>query len=79
MSTAVTKTPDRSGRVSSVVHGTNTTEYQYGEANQVLSEKFTAGMLSGLTVSNLYDNLHRKRHTGLMDGGGTWLAFQTNI
>ncbi len=75
---SVTKILDRLGRVSSVVHGTNTTEYQYGPANQVLSERFTAGMLSGLAVSNLYDSLHRRTTNGLVDGGGTWLTLQTN-
>ncbi len=51
---------DRRGRRSTVYQGTNTTTFVYDDASQLLRESHTAGVLSGLWLTNSYDTYLRR-------------------
>src|SRR5439155_19794087 len=55
---------DLRGRQTSVMQGMNQnmrmTTMTYNDANQVLTEAYTAGPLNGLTVTSHYDNYLRR-------------------
>src|SRR3954469_9202945 len=51
---------DRIGRPSSIIQGTNTTSYIYNDAGLPLNEAYSAGVLNGWAVTNIYDSLNRR-------------------
>ena len=58
---AVAFTYNRQGRLASAtVAGTNETALIYNDAGQLLSESHSGGLLSGLTVTNVYDSYLRR-------------------
>jgi len=58
---AVAITYNRQGRLASTtVAGTNETALIYNAAGQLLSESHSAGLLSGLAVTNVYDSYLRR-------------------
>ncbi|MBI3870960.1 MAG: RHS repeat-associated core domain-containing protein [Verrucomicrobia bacterium] len=56
----VSFTFDRLGRKTTLSQGGNTNEFLYNDAGQVISEKSTAGTLSGLALTNVYDTFLRR-------------------
>ncbi|MBI3871290.1 MAG: RHS repeat-associated core domain-containing protein [Verrucomicrobia bacterium] len=56
----VSFTFDRLGRKTTLSQGGNTNEFLYNDAGQVISEKSTAGTLSGLALTNTYDTFLRR-------------------
>jgi len=65
----VTKTYDRLGRLKTTVQNGVTTTLAYNDAGQPVTESYSGGLLSGVTVSNAYDGFLRR----------TGLAVYTNI
>ena len=57
---AVTTAYDRLGRVASIIRNGITTTMAYNTANELLSESFSGGTLSGLSVTNGYDQYLRR-------------------
>ena len=51
---------DRRGRLQTVTQGAATQTLAYSEAGQLLSESYTAGPLTGLSVTNGFDQLLRR-------------------
>src|SRR5439155_2753562 len=56
----VTTSYDRLGRRLSVAQGTNTTDFTYNDAGQILTETYSAGVLASWQVNNVYDVLNRR-------------------
>jgi RHS repeat-associated protein len=56
----VTYTYDRRGRQATLVQNGISTTFAYNNANLVLSESYSGGTLSGLTITNGYDQLLRR-------------------
>jgi RHS repeat-associated protein len=67
----VTNTYDRLGRKSSAACNGTTTSFAYDWANDVLSEKYTGGVLNGLTVTNQFDTDLRRTNGTLLNGAST--------
>src|SRR5258706_2289814 len=71
--TGITNAFDRSGRVSGVTNGASICTFNLGDPGQLLSEKWSAGPLNGLTVSNVYDATLRRTTNGVWNGT-VWLT-----
>jgi YD repeat-containing protein len=69
----ITNAFDRRGRVIGVTNGVSICALNIGDPGQLLNEKWLAGPLSGLTVSNVYDSVLRRTTNGLWNGT-SWLA-----
>jgi RHS repeat-associated protein len=63
---AVTNTYDRLGRLTTVQHGSDrTVTLAYNNASRLLSEAYSGGPLTGLTLTNGYDSLLRRTRVGV--------------
>ena len=70
----VTYTHDRLGRPTTITQGGQpTVSFIRDLRGNVLSERYTAGILNGLTVSNRYDSLQRRTTNGVRNGSA-WLT-----
>src|SRR5437899_212370 len=59
---------DRRGRQSSVIQGSATTTRAFNDAGQVLSESYSGGPLSGLSVTNGFDQFLRRTNLVALNG-----------
>jgi len=73
----VTTTYDRLGRRLSIAQGTNTTDFTYNDASEVLTETYSAGVLASWQVNNVYDSLDRGVTNGVLYSG-SWKAQSTS-
>src|SRR5262249_47705836 len=71
--TGVTNTYNRLGELSTVIQGSNTCNYLYNDARQVVSERASSGALNGLAVTNIYDTFLRRTTNGILNGS-SWLV-----
>jgi RHS repeat-associated protein len=73
---ALTNTYDRRGRLSIASRNGIAASEGYNAANELLSESYAGGTLSGLSVTNGYDNLLRKTNVIVTGYGGTMNGYQ---
>ncbi|HEV2210658.1 MAG TPA: RHS repeat-associated core domain-containing protein [Verrucomicrobiae bacterium] len=64
---------DRLGRLSTTVMNGTTTTFAYNLAGQVLSESYSGGTLSGLSVTNGYDAYMRRTTLAALNSGSPLL------
>lgn len=62
----VTNTFNRLGQTTGVTNGTTVCVMDYNDAGLVLTERYTAGILSGIGVTNVYDNLLRRTNVATL-------------
>ena len=67
----VANTYDRLGRLISVSSGPMTDTLTYNLANEMLGESFTGGPLSGLSVTDTYDQFLRRTNLTALAGAST--------
>jgi RHS repeat-associated protein len=65
----VTYTYDRLGRQSTVLQNGTTTTFGYNLAGETLSESYSGGILSGLSVTNGYDTFMRRTNLTTVGSG----------
>jgi RHS repeat-associated protein len=70
---SVTYGYDRRGRQISITSSTNVCSLIYDDAGDLLSESYSAGLLGGLAVTNVFDSYLRRATNGLFNGSA-WLA-----
>jgi YD repeat-containing protein len=68
---SVTLDYDRAGRLRSVKDGSGTRALAWNERDQALSESYSAGMLSGMSVNRSYDGQFRVERLELKQSGVT--------
>jgi RHS repeat-associated protein len=71
----VTNGYDRRGRLVAVTNGPTICAMTYNNAGQLLTESYTGGPLNGLSVTNTYDTLMRRRAIGLASQPSTLTEF----
>jgi RHS repeat-associated protein len=64
----VTYTYDRRGRQSTVVQNSMTATLFYNNANQLLAESYSGGLLSGFALTNNYDQYMRRMDVAVLSG-----------
>ncbi len=64
----VTYTYDRLGRQKTIAHNGTITTFTYNEAGLVLTESYSGGTLSGLSVTNGYDQYLRRTNLTTLNG-----------
>jgi len=74
----VTNSYDRLGRTVQVATDTYASSSAFDLVGNLLGERYSAGPLSGLTLTNIYDNSLRRISNGVVDAGGVWLTVITN-
>ncbi|PWU08174.1 MAG: hypothetical protein C5B50_30145, partial [Verrucomicrobia bacterium] len=57
---------DRRGRLNAVTNGANITALAFGDANQLLSESISGGLLAGISITNGYDPLLRRTNLAVL-------------
>jgi RHS repeat-associated protein len=63
---AITNAYDRLGRLITIQHGSGRSVTRtYHDTGRLLSEGYSGGPLNGLTLTNGYDSLQRRRHVGI--------------
>jgi RHS repeat-associated protein len=68
---SITYTYDRQGRQAAVVRNGVTTTLNYGAAGQLLSESYSGGVLSGLSVAGGYDPYLRRTSLAALNGSAS--------
>jgi RHS repeat-associated protein len=71
----ITNGYDRLGRQIVVTNGSIVCNWTYNNLGETLTEAYTGGPLSGLTITNGYDALLRRTNLSLLSGSGQVLAF----
>ena len=71
---AITTVYDRRGRASTTAQGGMTTANTYNDANQPLVESYSGGILTGLAVTNGYDQFLRRTNLSVLNASSAALA-----
>jgi RHS repeat-associated protein len=64
---------DRRGRQTGITQGSHTTTRTLDDRGNILSEAYSDGVLSDLTITNVFDSFLRRKTNGAL-GGSSWIA-----